>query len=394
MKRILFLLLISGTLLGVNAQKASLTKAYNFYFDKDFVKAKEAIDLCIADEKLSTKAQTWLYKGNIYYYLANNEYSAKQKDSQYQILYPDAPTEAYDAFVKSREINPNAEAMDMFTAKEALRQLYPLLLVRGVDQLIAKDYNGAKATLEKGIASYEMDKPQYPMNGDLYYYYAYTLEAMGSTADLKNYFQKAIDDGSTIPYVYIRLIETYKKNDDPVKAKAILDGAKSKLPNDLSVKMAEIDYYFWTNDSVKAKSMLNTISPNSLKSEDEMVNLANFYIKEKRYEDAISLLEKANALNPNNYAVLYNLGVCTYSVSEKQFNKYNELAVKNTNSDEALAYKSKSEELLKESAEYFEKARVIEPQDLNLLKTLRAIYARQQSPKYDEIDAVIKQIEK
>ena len=48
----------------------------------------------------------------------------------------------------------------MFSAKEAMRQLYPLLLVRGVDQLIAKDFPAAKNTLAKGIASYEMDKPQ------------------------------------------------------------------------------------------------------------------------------------------------------------------------------------------------------------------------------------------
>lgn len=392
MKRILFLILLSGTLLGLSAQKASLTKAYNLFYDKDFVKAKEAIDLCTIDEKLSTKAQTWLYKGNIYYFLANNEYSAKQKDIQYQIIYPDAPVEAYDAFAKSKELNANAEAMDMFSAKEALSQLYPLLLVRGVDQLIAKDYEGAKNTLEKGIASYEMDKPQYPMNGDLYYYYAYTLEAMGNTSNLKEYFQKAINDGSTVPYVYIRLIEAYKKEDDAAKAKAVLDEAKTKIPNDLSVKMAEIDYYYWINDSVKAKSLLNTISPNSLKNEDEMINLANFYIKENNYEGAISLLEKANALTPGNFVVLYNLGVCTYNVSEQQFNKSNKLAIDNKKS-ESETFKAQSEESLRIAADYFEQARKIESNDLNLLKTLRAIYARQQSPKYDEIDNIIKSLE-
>jgi len=392
MKRILFLILLSGTLLGLSAQKASLTKAYNLFYDKDFVKAKEAIDLCTTDEKLSTKAQTWLYKGNIYYFLANNEYSAKQKDIQYQIIYPDAPVEAYDAFAKSKELNANAEAMDMFSAKEALSQLYPLLLVRGVDQLIAKDYEGAKNTLEKGIASYEMDKPQYPMNGDLYYYYAYTLEAMGNTSNLKEYFQKAINDGSTVPYVYIRLIEAYKKEDNTAKAKAVLDEAKTKIPNDLSVKMAEIDYYYWINDSVKAKSLLNTISPNSLKNEDEMINLANFYIKENNYEGAISLLEKANALTPGNFVVLYNLGVCTYNVSEQQFNKSNKLAIDNKKS-ESETFKAQSEESLRIAADYFEQARKIESNDLNLLKTLRAIYARQQSPKYDEIDNIIKSLE-
>ena len=188
--------------------------------------------------------------------MANEEYGAKQKDPQYQIAHPDAPVEAYDAFLKSKEINPNAEAMEMFSAKDALKQLYPLLLVRGVDQLIAQDYNGAKSTLEKGIASYEMDKPQYPMNGDLYYYYAYTLEAMGDTKDLKTYYQKAIDDGSAVPYVFIRMIESYKAENNADKARKALEQAKAKIPGDINVKMAEIDYLYWTGDSVKARSLL------------------------------------------------------------------------------------------------------------------------------------------
>ncbi len=386
--------MICGCLLSVTAQKASLTKAYNFYYDKDFVKAKEAIDLCVQDEKLTTKAQTWLYKGNIYYFLANEEYSAKQKDSQYQILFPDAPVEAYNAFTKAKEINANAEAMDMFSAQEALKQLYPLLLVRGVDQLIAKDYTGAKSTLEKGIASYEMDKPQYPMNGDLYYYYAYTLEAMGDKSDLRPYYQKAIDDGSQVPYVYIRLMESYKKENDQTSAKRTVEMAKSKLPNDVSVKIAEIDYYYWLGDSIMAKSLLNNISVNSLNNSDEFVNVSNFYIKDKNYEQAVSLLEKANAISPNNFVVLYNLGVCYYNISEKSFNQYNQLAISNPNSTEAAKYKEQSNLEMAKSASFFEKARLLEPQDLNLLNTLKAIYARQQSPKYDEIDKLIKEIDK
>ena len=83
MKRNFLLLFTLCLVLSANAQKPSLNKAYNFYFDKDYVKAKEAIDACTQDPKLSTKAQTWLYRGNIYYFLANMEYSAKQKDVNY-----------------------------------------------------------------------------------------------------------------------------------------------------------------------------------------------------------------------------------------------------------------------------------------------------------------------
>ena len=393
MKRFLLLFLISAFALASSAQKPSLTKAYNLYYDKNYVKAKEAVDLCAQDEKLSGKAQTWLYKGNICYFLANEEYGAKQKDPQFQIVHPDAPVEAYDAFLKSMEINPNAEAMEMFSAKEALRQLYPLLLVRGVDQLIAKDYAGAKATLEKGIASYEMDKPQYPMNGDLYYYYAYTLEAMGDTKNLKTYYRKAIDDGSAVPYVYIRMIEAYKAEQNSDMARKTLEQAKSKISGDANVLMAEIDYLYWTGDSVKARSILKNVNEAAFNSADEYVNLSNFYIKEKEYEKAVALLERANRLSPDNFIVLFNLGVCHYNLSEKMFNEYNQRAISQSNDPVAQDYKRQSDEQLAKSANYFEQARRQAPSDLNLLNTLRAIYARQQSPEYDEIDKLIHELE-
>ena len=379
------LLLIANILIltSLFAQKPSLTKAYNCFYDKDYDKAKEQIDLCTADEKLAAKAQTWLYKGNIEMLLANREYSEKQKNESYLIRYPDAPVEAFDAFEKAIAINPKVEALDMMDANEALKQLYPYLLVRGVDQLIAKDFAGAKATLQRGIKSYEMGTPQYPMNGELYYYYAYALESLGETNEMIRYYGKALDDGSKNPYVFAKLIDYYKAANDRPNVEKTLALAKEKNSDDISVRLLEIDLAYWAGDSVKARTLVDQIDPYVLKNPDEMVNLANFYIKEKRYESAERLLNRANLLSPNNFVILYNLGVCCYSFSESYFNRQNQLAIQQG-----------AKEDLADAANYFEQARQLQPQDLNLLSTLRAIYVRQQSPKADEIDDIIKQLEK
>lgn len=394
MRKHLLLIVNILLLVSLSAQKPSLTKAYNFYYDKDYDKAKEQIDLCAADEKLSVKAQTWLYKGNIELLLANREYNEKQKDENYQIRYPNAPVEAYDAFQKALELNPKVEALDMMGAQEALKQLYPYLLVRGVDQLIAKDYTGAETTLRKAVESYEMAPPQYPMNGELYYYYAYTLESLGKKDEMMRYYQKAIDDGSQNPYVFGKLIDQYKADNDRANIEKTLAMAKAKNPDNMSVKLLEIDYAYWSGDSVKAKRLVDQIDPQVLKTSDEMVNVANFYIKEKRYEEADRLLARANRIDPNNFVILYNLGVCNYSFSEYYFNRQNQLAVQQGDKSEIETAKELSERYLASAADYFEQARRLQPDDVNLLNTLRAIYVRQQSPKADEIDALIKQLEK
>ena len=394
MRKHLLLIVNILLLVSLSAQKPSLTKAYNFYYDKDYDKAKEQIDLCAADEKLSVKAQTWLYKGNIELLLANREYNEKQKDESYQIRYPNAPVEAYDAFQKALELNPKVEALDMMGAQEALKQLYPYLLVRGVDQLIAKDYTGAETTLRKAVESYEMAPPQYPMNGELYYYYAYTLESLGKKDEMMRYYQKAIDDGSQNPYVFGKLIDQYKADNDRANIEKTLAMAKAKNPDNMSVKLLEIDYAYWSGDSVKAKRLVDQIDPQVLKTSDEMVNVANFYIKEKRYEEADRLLSRANRIDPNNFVILYNLGVCNYSFSEYYFNRQNQLAIQQGDKSEIETAKELSERYLASAADYFEQARRLQPNDVNLLNTLRAIYVRQQSPKADEIDALIKQLEK
>ena len=282
----------------------------------------------------------------------------------------------------------------MMSAQEALKQLYPYLLVRGADQLIAKDFEGAKKTLAKGIKSYEMDTPQYPMNGDLYYYYAYTLESLGDTEEMLKYYQKALNDGSKNTYVFAKLIDCYKTKNDRPNIEKTMALAKEKNPGDMGVRLLEIDYAYWTGDSVKAAALLDNINPQDLKTADEMVNVANFYIKEKRYEAADRLLSRANAISPNNFVILYNLGVCTYSFSEYYFNRQNQLALQQANKDDIQTAKNLSEKYLGEAASYFEQARKLEPNDVNLLNTLRAIYVRQQSPKADEIDALIKQLER
>lgn len=394
MKKILLLIANILVVVSLSAQKPSLTKAYNYFYDKDYDKAKEQIDLCAADEKLSAKAQTWLYKGNIEFLLANREYNEKQKNESYQIRYPNAPVDAFDAFQKALSINPNVEALDMMNANDALKQLYPYLLVRGVDQLIARDFSGAKATLDKGIQSYEMDTPQYPMNGELYYYYAYALESLGETDEMMRYYQKALVDGSQNPYVFAKLIDLYKATNDRPNIEKTLTLAKEKNPNDMSVRLLEIDYAYWCGDSTRAHQLLAQIDPSALKTADEMVNMANFYIKEKRYDAAEQLLSRANRISPDNFVILYNLGVCCYSFSEYYFNRQNQLAIQQGAQADIDAAKQLSEKYLADAASYFEQARKLQPNDINLLNTLRAIYVRQQSPKADEIDALIKQLEK
>jgi len=380
-------------LLSSFAQKASITKAYNLFFDKDFVKAKEAIDLCILDEKLAAKAQTWLYKANIYFYLSNQEYDAKRENNAYQALFPSAAEEAFDAFVKAKEMNKNVEAYDMLLPNEGIPKLYALLLVYGVDELINGKYEVAKRVLQKAVTSYEwVTPPQFSLNGELYYYYAYTLEMLSDADSAAKYYNKAILDGSNNVNVYLRLIENYKKEKNNTKIKEILEAGKKSLPGNPALFVTEIDYYYFIGEKKNAHALMKNIPSAVFENADLLVNVANFYILDTNYTKAYELLNQANQMMPNNFVIFYNLGVCAYYLSEENFKKGNDFDVKGDKTN-AIMYKTKSENFLLEAQNYFERVHQTEPQDINVMFTLRSIYARLQSPKHDEMDKKIKAIE-
>jgi len=192
--------------------------------------------------------------------------------------------------------------------------------------------------------------------------------------------------------VYLRLFESYKKEKNHAKMKEILDAGKRSLPENQALYVAEIDYYYFIGDKVAAHQLMENTPASVFENADLLVNIANFYILDTNYTKAYDLLKRANQMTPNNFVIFYNLGVCAYYLSEENFRMANDLEVKGDKST-AMIYKTKSENYLLEAQTYFERVHQTEPKDINVMYTLRSIYARLQSPKYAEMEAKIKAAE-
>lgn len=390
MKKLFFITLITLISLSGFAQKPSLNKAYNAFSNGDYLDAKQLIDQCLEDPKLATKANTYLYKGNIYLYLANQEYEKKRENNSYQIQFPDAPLQAFLAFKKAKEIDKNVEGYNMFTPDQAFPSLYGLLFVYGVDVLIANQYAEAISIFEKAAECYEIQTPTYPLYGELYYYYGYALE-MTQNPKSKEIYEKAILDSTKNVNVYIRLIEQYKKDQHFDKIEKLFQKAAMISPNDPSIYVAQIDYYFQIKDTVKARKMLEQLPPAVYNNPDLLVNVANSFIVDKNYLKANELLRMAYAMNKDSYVILYNLGVCNYYLSESKFKEFNELELQGDKLNGSKA-KTESDHYLNQAQTFFEKIIENDPNDFNVLTTLKSIYGRQQSPKYDEISKRIEEL--
>lgn len=375
MKRSIFFIVLIFSMFWVNGQKNTPMRAYNLFYEKDYVKAKECIDQCILDEKYASKASTWLYKANIDYRLASDEYSKKQEDKTYQIQFVTTPEEAYNAFKKAESLNKNVEATDMLSPFEALPRIYPILFIEGINYLIDNNFQRSKEVLALAVESYEMKTPEYPLNGELYYYYAYTLEMLKDDANAQKYYQKSIEDGSTNMSVVLRLIESYKKSGSKDKVLDLINTSKAKNPANVDLMVAEADYYYWTGDKQKGRQLLDQLPASISNSSDALVNAANLYIKDECYSQAEDLLKKAYRQAPDNAAIVHNLGVCCSNIGEAKYAEANKLSLEGKQ-NEYQQVKQIADRYMEDAASYFEKALLNEPNDVNLMQKLREIYLR------------------
>ena len=375
MKRSIFFIVLIVSMFVANAQKNTPMRAYNLFYEKDYVKAKECIDQCVLDEKFASKASTWLYKANIDYRLASDEYSKKQADTSYQIQYVTTPEEAYHAFKKAEELNKNVEATDMLSPFEALPRIYPILFIEGINYLVKNDFQRSKEVLALAVESYEMKTPEYPLNGELYYYYAYTLEMLKDDANARKYYQKSIEDGSTNMSVVLRLIESYKKSDSKDKVLELIHSAKAKNPTNVDILVAEADYYYWIGDKNQGRQLLDKVSASISNSSDALVNAANLYIKDESYLQAEEMLKKAYRQYPDNAAIVHNLGVCCSNIGEAKYAEANKLSIEGKQT-ESNSVKQSADRYMEDAANYFEKSLKNDPNDINLMQKLKEIYLR------------------
>ena len=394
MKRTALILILSIFTLSVMAQKNTPMRAYNLFYEKEYAKAKECIDECIKDEKYASKANTWLYKANIEYNLSLADYNKRKENTDYQYAYPTAARDSYQSFKKAEEINKNIEATDMYSPYQAMPVMYPLLFLEGVDEINAKNFEAARDALTLAVHSYELKTPpSYPLKGELYYYLAYVYTMLGDNANARIYYQKALDDGSENVNVLVGLIDSYKEEGNKEGVFNLISKGLQKDPESAPLRVAEADYYFWTEQTEKGLEKLKNLPASVARTPEIAINAANLYIKNDMYTEAEELLMRAYQFAPSNTTIAHNLGVCCSNLGERTYLEAEKIKL----DDKENVYstlRKKSDEYLARAAEYFEAALVGNPNDLTVLKRLKQIYLRLlQDDKANAIDQKIKQLE-
>jgi len=213
---------------------------------KNNAKAKDAIDKITADPSNAKNADAWFVKAQIYNAIATDE---KLKAS-----VPDAYDQAFDAFRKAYEIDPNNKRMLIeayktgFVAYEGIANKAATAYQANN---IAAAYEGYKKTLEDGdwlrakdisYSGYKVPK----VDTGMVFMAGYTAMKLNKNDEAMPYFTRFADakigkePDYVIPYQF--LTYQYKSKKDEANFKKYDDLGKQVYPNDPYFTTIKLDW--------------------------------------------------------------------------------------------------------------------------------------------------------
>lgn len=305
--------------------------------------AKKSVDSLIKTRKDSSNLDKNIYKAIVYSSIA-------YIDSTNKLNQP------ADFFTKTVElVNRLAENKKIYKYQTELdfskRCLANVFIRNGFDQIRHLDFNGA-------VQSFQNAQTYAPRFGQINAYIAYANTRAGNLAEAVKFYNTLITVDSVKTEYVIAAGNIYKTMGDTAKALDVLQKGRKLLPGDKSILLEEANIYNNQKNYKALEPMLKDLL-DSYNGDAEVVFIAaNCYDHLEQYDRAESLYLRSIELNNSAYDPVFNLGLL-----------YLKLSSANRNKEEA------NKNMLR-SAQWLQKAYEMAPKNVNTLKLLQVIYAK------------------
>lgn len=358
--------------------KRDRTTAYNYWMKKNYEKAKEFIDKATEYPEANGDAKVWYYKGGIYLDVYN---SPKGND-----IAPNALEVAYNALIKSRELDTKNEYRDDIDAR--MSGIAGEYFNSGLELFKIDRYSDAAPLFEKAIALNKAGNITDTMS-----YLAAGLCYKALAHKDAQYLNKAIENYSYLisintnkPEVYTDLTDVYLFDKKYDKALEVIKSAKERYPNNPTIIIAEANVYLQSGDFAKAVEQLKLAAknePNNVlvhfalgSSYESMAQNKDLKPEEvdQLMEEAIASYKKSLELKEDFYEPMYSLGVLYYNKGVEVVNKANQLPINEVDKYNTMI--EQGNDIFKNAMPYLEKCHELQPNDADAKTALREIYTR------------------
>lgn len=371
MKKLIALLvvLVSTTSLSYS-QSIQLQNAINALRNKEYEKAKTAIDAAAVHESTKGSAKMWMQRGKIYQAIYSDtsakvrsldtESEEKALESNITCLKLDKGNDIYKEEVKGALVQSagaaNNKANFYKNNKEYVKAIncYDLL-----EQALPFDF-------DQGLKRNNITKEKLMFNRFETYKFAANKEKTMEYAD------KLIAINYKDPKIYSDMVKLSLLDKDTAKAISYIDKGKVMFEDNMDLITYELDIYLArkkTDVLIDKLTKAIEVSP-----DNELLHfiLGISYEKTKNMELAEKEYLKTLELKSDYEPANYNIGVLYYSAGKEWNDKLNNLPAKDPKTKE---YETKSNDYFKKAITYFE-ASYEATKDKRTKQILRQLCAR------------------
>lgn len=363
MKKVIILISMSLLIsLGSYAQKNKRTSAYMYNKNKQYEKAKLAIDEAITHPKTEKDSRTWMYRGIIYYNIANDTSAAIRN------LAPEAAKIAVKSFAKAKGYDEKGDYKGEIAMY--LLNLSNIFYQKGSDGFQNSDF-------EDALTNFKMVYEIAQMDGKFDTIAAFNIGMSGIYSDNQaiaiEYLKKCVDVKFMDPRVYLFYSRAEKQLGDTTKAFEVLALGREYFPNESSLQLEEAQLYLETRNNDK---LLNSLKE-SIAADPSNPNL--YRVIGQTYENmgddsaAIESYKKAIELKPDFTDAIFNLGAIYVNRASILYTEANNLPF-----EEDKKYQKQKGEAdadLHLALPYLEKSLELNPGDKIIIAALKEAYA-------------------
>lgn len=367
--------------IGAKSQMTKVTTATSFIEQGALDKAKEALDIALANEKSKNNPKTWAAKGKLC------QEVFKSDNPKFKSLYANPLDEAFAAYQKALELDPKGSTKKQFSLNSTYLTLGNDFIQEGVKKFEAQDYEGALKSFESNIKVASSDVYVGVVDSGIYFNAGLAAYNGKLYARAIPYFKKCIDMKYEKTMPYFLEYQSYIAIKDTMNGETVLKDAFKIYPDNQDVILQLVDHYMKCNRLPEAFSYLNLAKSKDPNNHSLHWAEGVLYMKQEKYNEAIVCLTKSVELKPDLFDTQFNLGVCYYNKAVEMVQKANEIMDINKYN----AAVAEANNVFIGALPFFEKANSLKPDDVDCLKNLKELYFRlrtikpEYQAKYDEI---------
>jgi tetratricopeptide (TPR) repeat protein len=410
------LLLFTGTIQSQKTQIKSAEKEVNSGNPQDALTILKSVEYQVYNSKDEEKALFYFVQGNALLALADKNVDegenltlAAQSYQELIKIESESGKSSFSSQAKSNfkslkeklvknamqdaRKNKHIESANMFYEAYLLDQKDTINLYNTASAfVIGKDFISA-------LKHYERLKAiNYSGTGKFYY-------AINKTTKTEERFLKIYDRDNSINasthekprneiglskrgLIYKNIALIYFQNGDNVKAKKAISDARNKNPEDNSLALAETELCLESKDYVGYKKLATALFQKNPNDFEVIYNLGVLSAKANNLIEAENFYTKAISIDPKDIKAYIDL----YVLKLESIKPINEDMYKlGTSPIEMKKYdmlKAKKEEIYKSTIPYLKKAIEIDPKDIEISQSLLSVYnALEMTAEYNELKA-------